>query len=166
MWWWGYCIFVSETYSVIDGVFYDDGVTSPKTATWYNQGNSFTITPDSDGTTVSASTSSLQSMFADANGFSASYKFDSIICIEFDLLQADNTFLFAIMGQNNTSISCTLTQTGHYKIYYDGEKQYKYLDDELIETPSVRTLTPNCAVGFRVNGTGTIKFKNFVIYPI
>ena len=84
-------MYQSETYSVIDGVFYDDGVTSPKTATWYNQGNNFTITPDSSGTTVSASTSSLQSMFADGTGFSASFKFDSVICIEFDLLDKNSS---------------------------------------------------------------------------
>jgi len=159
-------MFQSETYGVIDGTFKDIGTDVPKTATWYNQGNNFTITPDSSGTTVSASTSSLQSMFADSNGFSASFKFDSVICVEFDLISADNTFIFAILGNSNTSITCSVSQTGHYKIYYDGEKQYKYLNGELIETPSVRTLTPNCAVGFRINGTGTIKFKNFVIYPI
>ena len=49
---------VSETYSVWDYLFYDDGITSPKTANWTNYSDRLTVTVDETGTTLARESSS------------------------------------------------------------------------------------------------------------
>ncbi len=154
---------VSEPSSVFDCIWYDDGVTSPKTKQWYNQDNAFSTTIDTNGTLLSCSATALKSFFADANGWNASYKFTAPLCVEVDIESATGSdVVLAIMSNINPTISLTGEST--VKMIWDGSKVEKYVNGVLTGTTQNVTQTP-VAIGFRMS-TGSVKYKNFRIYPI
>ena len=154
---------VSETYEIIDATYYDDGVTSPKTKTWYNQDNAFSVSIDDTGTLLSCSASSLKSFFADGTNWSSSSKFTAPLCVEVDIESVTGSdVVLAILSNVNPTISLTGRST--VKMIWDGSKVEKYIDGVLTGTTQNVTQTP-VAIGFRMT-TGSVKYKNFKIYPI
>ena len=154
---------VSETYAIIDATYYDDGVTSPKTATWYNQDNAFSVSIDDTGTLLSCSATGLKSFFADGTNWSSSSKFTAPLCVEVDIESVTGSdVVLAILSNVNPTISLTGRST--VKMIWDGSKVKKYIDGVLTGTTQNVTQTP-VAIGFRMT-TGSVKYKNFKIYPI
>lgn len=152
----------SETFVVLDATYKDTGTDVPKTATWYNQDNAFTVTPSTDGTLISCSATALESYFADGNSFSTSYKFTAPLCVEVDVESVTGDVTLALMS--NISPTISITRSCHLKMIWDGSKVEKYVDGVLTGTTQNITQTP-VAIGFRMTN-GSLTYKNFVIYPI
>lgn len=149
-------------------MFYDVGVISNHNNNWYNQKKDnqpvFTVTPSSDGTTLSLSETSLYSFFADGTSFIDSYKFNGDFCVEVEIVSnTSNNCYFTIMSNKNPQI--TLNGAGIYKLILNGTTITKYKDGEVIGTTIDVTPQP-VATGFRIENNGTLKYKNFIIYFI
>lgn len=157
----------SETYSILDCNWYDDGVTSPKTVTWWKPSSNFTETIEDTGTTITNSTSSTNHYWV------KNYSQIDIgaFVVEFDLLSyTDDTtprFAFTGTGGGNYIFKTELEapQQCHVKFIVDGTKIACQIDNG---TPNTLATTTNTTfyVGFRLNGEGSIKFKDFKVYPI
>ena len=157
-------IFQSEPYQVLDCQFYDDGVTDPKTVTWYNQDSAFTLTPSSDGTLVSSTTSTNKTMFADGTGYTASKKFAPNTCAEVTIVSNESGTSNTFYAEANSGSSITINGSATLKLVWDGSKIDKYING--VYQSSTQNITGNyIAYGFRVNN-GSFKFKDFMIYPI
>lgn len=158
---------VSRTLPVLDGYWYDDGVTSPKAVTWWKPSSDFSESVDGTGTTITNNTTSTNHYWA------KNYAQIDIgtFAIEFDLLSyTDNSnprFMFSGTGGDNWIFKTELNapQECHVKFIVDGEK-IRYQIDGGTVTDLATTTNTVFYVGFRLNGEGSIKFKNFVIYPI
>ena len=153
----------SETFVVLDATYKDTGTDVPKTATWYNQDNAFTVTPSTDGTLISCSATASKSYFAAGNSFSTSYKFTAPLCVEVDIDSVTGSDTVLVL-MSNISPTITITRSCHLKMIWDGSKVEKYVDGVLIGTTQNVTQTP-VAIGFRMTN-GSLTYKDFCIYPI
>ena len=112
---------------------------------------------------ISCSVTALKSYFADGTGWSASYKFTAPLCVEVDIESVTGSdVVLALMSNINPTIS--ITRSCHLKMIWDGSTVEKYVDGVLTGTTQNVTQTP-VAIGFRMT-TGSLTYKNFVIYPI
>ena len=159
-------MFVSETYSIFDCIFFDDAIEEPPLNTWVING--FTPTYNSNGTTLTST--SYATCFANKKGTGVNpIDWDSPCCIEFDITGLNSTDAGIQIYDNTNNCARTFAQLGitgnnHVKILVESDKIRYFVDG--VE----KTLQQwNVSVGtFRVGlrGTGTITFKNFMIYPI
>ena len=154
---------LQETFVVKDCLFYDDGVTSPKTVTWYNQNSAYTLTPASDGTLVEISQTSSQKLFADGTTYSNSSKYSAPVCAEVEIVSNNgNDNLFVIVANKVPSMALTGGKT--LKMVWDGSTVKKYVDG--VQTGTTNDVTgEKIAIGFSCT-SGSFKFKNLCIYPI
>ena len=157
------CMNLQETYSLCDCIFYDDGVTSPKTVTWYNQNSAYTLTPSTDGTLVEISQTTALKLFADGTTYSNSQKFPPNVCVEVEIVSnTGNDNQFIISANKNPTI--LIDGSAILKMTWDGSTVTKYKDGEIIGTTTGVT-SEKIGVGFNCTN-GSFKFKNFKIYPI
>ena len=157
---------VSETYELYDTLFYDIGTSAPAENTWVMNG--FTPTYSTDGTTITSST--YATCFANKKGTGLNvYDWDSPVCIEFDINGVDSTDAGVQIYDETNNCSRTLAQLGvtgnnHVKIIVESNK-IRYVIDDVEKTSQQFDISIGTfRVGFR--GTGTLTFKNFMIYPI
>ena len=151
---------VSETYSILDALFYDDALTDAKWNTNYADVNTNREIV-SDGTrycnTVIDSTNTW---------FDSTKKYQ----VDFDFsFERDSSSAVSIgFGNNGYNIhnhfSGALTGSGHYKIITDGNTFQFYLDDVVKGTPI--TITGNNGLFFGIYRTASLTFKNLTIIEI
>ena len=159
-------ILSSETYSLIDSLFYQEGTSEPPTNTWVVNG--FTPSYSSDGTTLTSTT--FATCFANLKDTGVNpFDFNSPFAVEIDIVSFNSSNLdFQLYDNTNnaTRSASALGITGgnHLKIVNDGTSVKYYVDG--IEKPSLQYnyAMGTCRVGLRA--TGTVTFKNFMIYPI
>ena len=157
---------VSETYSLLDCQFYQQGTTTPPENTWIL--NKFTPTYGSDGTTLTST--EFATCFANKKGTSTTvFDWDSPVSIEFYITNVTSTNA-DIQIYDNTN-NCTrsfnvlgITGGNQVKILVESDK-IRYFVDGVEKTPQQWNVSVDTfRIGLR--GTGTITFKNFMIYPI
>ena len=166
------CIFVSGTYELIDATFYDIATTGAKNTNWNNYNNRITVSsPDTEGTTLTNSNASNGYYFA--NG-SDPFVFTDYCC-EFDVLSINDAIKW--YHQNNSSNNKDMfridnyytTGTVHFRLECKDGSLKVYTDDTLRTTVS-NTVTGPFEVAFRIDANisnpRSIKYKNFIIYPI
>ena len=156
----------SETYDLMDALFYDAGTSAPPENTWVMSG--FTPSYSTDGTTLTSTT--YATCFANKKGTGLNvYDWDSPVCIEFDINGVDSTDAGVQIYDETNNCSRTLAQLGvtgnnHVKIIVESNK-IRYVIDDVEKTSQQFDISIGTfRVGFR--GTGTLTFKNFMIYPI
>lgn len=161
---------VSEPYTVGDYLFYDDGVTDPKTATWSNYNNRATITIDETGTLISATGSGNIYYMAVKPNETATNKWSSPFTIEFDVVSYNSLghciFGFEDSAEHNYYFSRSgwgITTGSHVKITYDGTTLTLQSDNNTPISETV-SINDNMNIYFRVNNGGTLKYKNFKMY--
>lgn len=157
-------IILQKTYEVYDCLFYDDGVTSPKTVTWYNQDSVFTLTPGSDGTLVESSTTQFKKLFADGTTYSNSSKWLPNTCVEVEIVSSTSGTDNQLYIGSNVNPSITFNGACTLKMTWDGSKVDKYIDG-VYQSTTNNVTSDKIAIGFNLKG-GTFKFKDFKIYPI
>lgn len=156
----------SKTYSVLDGYWYDDGISNPKKVNWYTPSTNFTVQIDSDGTLLTSTSTSPLHYWAN------NYTQISIgaFAIEFDLVSynTNNESGIRLNGTNSHSIyfgEVNCPQNCHFKLIVDGTK-IKYQIDNGVIVDFVTTTNTDFYVGFRFATATDMKYKNFKIYPI
>lgn len=158
-------IIQSEIYEVIDGTFLDRAVTGQKNTNWTNPSSNIQEYIDDTGTLLTNSNTSAMHYWA--NNYS---EFNTGFAVEFDLIEyTDNTLpAFRLIGTNThqlvfKTIGCP--QNSHLKIIVDGTG-IKYQIGNGTITDFVTTTDTAFRMGFRFAGQCSIKYKNFVAYPI
>ena len=171
-------MFQSETYSLFDCEFYDDGVTSTSNGFIFNT-TDIQLEVDTlgkTGTTVTNSSSSTgRTYWANKPGTSGSVDldWDYPISIECDIVSGSNSVAFQFGRQVDSQVaSRTLTQLGvtdggHLKLTYDGTNAKYYVNNS--DTPSATiplSITGLSTVRFYCPAETSFKYKDFMIYPI
>ena len=157
----------SETYSLIDAVFYNSGIGATGDASFYNPSN-IDVDVQSDGTLLTQSASSNALYYANIGTTGDLYDFIPSFCIEFDIISSSGVTAISITEKNGTAkvkqfSALNITSNNHVKITVDGTNVIYKVDNN---TPvSEAYTTTQVRVAFLLN-SASMKFKNFVIYPI
>lgn len=159
----------------MDTQFYDGGVTGNTNNHWYNYGNRLSVSVDNTGTLLTSLNSQYGYYYpiqpsdeiTDAN----SYWFDTFI-MEFDIVSTSSTSNEIVMYNPvdpTTYISISYvgltTSGGHIKIVYDGSN-VKVFANDVLTVNFTKVFNQKFRVGFDVHPNESLKYKNFVIYPI
>lgn len=97
---------------------------------------------------------------------------DKPICIEFDLLEVDGYCLGQIKGTTTSSTlrytGKLLNTTGHHKLILESSNLIWTIDGNSFLNADVSNITKGIFefVFNRTEGDASVKYKNFVIYPI
>ena len=157
---------LSETYVLTDCLFYQAGTSEPPTNTWVLGG--FTPSYDANGTTLTSTT--FATCFANKPGTGANaYDWTGPFAVEFDITNvssSDADIQLYDETYNATRSFNVLGITGacHVKIENTGTSINYYINDVEKTAQQYNYSMGTCRVGLR--GTGTITFKNFMIYQI
>ena len=158
---------VSEPYPVLDCVFYDDGVTDPKTVTWSNSNMTVSIDTN-EGTTLSHT--GYATYFADDSSHTGLYDWSTPFAVEMLIISQSNCDLQIYDGTGNaTRTFAELGITGNNKVkIVNTGSAVKYFVDGVEKTASQVNVSLGASrVGFRTsNNGGNVKYKDFCIYPI
>ncbi|MBQ6220292.1 MAG: hypothetical protein IJJ47_11215 [Methanosphaera sp.] len=161
---------VSDTYEVIDGVFYNSGVGAIGDASFYNP-SSISVDVQSDGTLLTQSASSNALYYANLGSTGDLYDFQSAFCIEFDIVSSSSSssvLAISVTEKNGTPkikqfSALNISSNNHIKVIVDGTNVIYQVDNG---TPvSEAYSTTYVRVAFLLNNA-SFKYKNFVIYPI
>jgi len=154
----------SEPYPVIDGQFFDAGILNdPRNNDTYYTVNC-QYERQSDGTLITPTTSNNGYLMIDETGDTKPFNTD--LCYECDIVSSDHSSNgFFIVGTTNKSFNIPVTTTGyHIKIEVKTTGISVTIDEG---TPTdYPTITGNYDIRFIINKSGTVKFKNAVLYPI
>ena len=154
--------FVSEPSSVLDCEFYDDGITDPKTAIWYNYDNLINVSISNNGTSLTPSQAYVG--YTANNGELFSYPFE----VEFTVV--DNSVTPQIRcsnNQGNISYVNVKLVNGNYKIlvqesgitaFNNGERVTNYGAEWNHEDMNIKL--------YFDSASDRITFKDFKVYPI
>ena len=160
--------FVSETYEVLDTLFYDTGVTGGNTKWAYS--NNFTINRTSDGTEISSTTNN-DIYLVNKDMDSDLYDYDTSFAVEFDLIEIIGNGMVHIKSANSQDASATMSYCGFNsgstcKIIVTPSKCEFYADGVKSRADRDFTITGKCRVGFQLRSDSKIKYQNFKVYPI
>ena len=155
---------ISNDYVLIDGTFYDDGITDPKAVTWNNPSSYVSVTIDNDGTTLSNSSGTRHYWAKNYSQFSGNF------AVEMDILEyVDNTNGgIRITGTNSNFIFKTynVPQHCHLKLIFENGLIKYQINDGAITTYASGITDTSAYVGFRFVGSWSVKYRNFVAYQI
>ena len=168
---------VSETYSIIDGIFYDGGTTgNTNGGFYYNIFSSSDVThsTDSTGTTVQNLTSSLKTLrvkFAN----STELQFPNQCKIEFDCLGITGNVSLQVWKSNTSgdyrgidldNALGGLSQA-HMSLELTGSNAiFKVNDTVKLDTSFSFVSSGNMSIRFLLEDNCSFKYKDFVVYPI
>jgi len=156
--------FQTEIYEVFDCLVYDSGVTG-STASWYESTTIGTMTLSDGRTLANSESGNYQVFLKKASTDTGVYLYDPSFAVEFDVTAITGTVRFQIYSNSTSNGSnWDFSQTGHYKITYDGTTVKKYYNNTLFD--SVSATIGTARVGFIVEQNESVTFKNFMIYPI
>lgn len=157
---------VSGTLNVWDYLFYDDGITTPKTANWTNYSDRLTVSVDETGTTLARDASSGAGYYLTPSAYSTPF------AIEFEIIaisnKTSNGIDFAVNGSDNnkTFNALNISSGDTVKITYDGETIRAYRNGSTTPYELALDLTEDITIAFVVAPNQSIKFKNFRMYSI
>lgn len=163
---------VSETFVVYDCIFKDIGTTSSSNNRWQNLQQTLTISVESDGTLVSNDSNAFGVRYADKDESGSSiYDFTVPFCVEFDCVSISGEGMVYIYDGTNTKelrswSSLQLTNNSHLKVIVSNQDVRYYINNNATPIITSSNQLGNSSVGLRVNPNASIKYKNFMIYPI
>lgn len=158
------CIFQSEIYSAIDAIFKDMGTDSDYTAWSYT--NNASISRASETTITQTSTENMANMY---QTLSVTDQF----CVEFDVNAVYESSFTLVSFRQGSSSKLNLGVNGllggsddwhHIKLSVNGSV-VSVNRDGVDLSPQSLSDTIN-RIYLQVGNGGTVKYKNFVIYPI
>ena len=152
---------LTKTYVIIDGLFKDTATSSDYNPNWSNLNNRFTVSRDDTGTLLT-STGAWSQWYANNNA-----TFSAPLCVEFEVVSFTETPVIRFRN-NNANSPFMISETGHYKIVFDessidvivnGVSKQHWIPVSILELPF--------AVFFECSDANeSVKYRNFVIYPI
>ena len=155
---------VSVPCSVWDYLFYDDGITSPKTANWTNYQDRITVSVDETGTTLLRDASSSTGYYLTPSAYATPF------IMEFEMVAISNKNTcgidFAVSGSDNNKTFNNLVINAGDTIYltYDGETIRTYRNGSTTPNELALSVSGNIDIGFYIAPNESIKFKNLKIY--
>lgn len=169
------CLFLQETYEVLDTLLYDKATTGHKSTNWHTQNGTLQITTDDNGTSLENTGTGSASYVANLpstspSGYDAEWEVP--FCIEFDIVDCtDLSKCYLQVSANNSSpYTPALNANGsvigsHQKIECRASGYTIYID---YRTPVVldRPINDLASIRFAISQGETLKYKNFKIYPI
>lgn len=146
---------VSETYEVLDTIFYDKGLegTGNHNDNWYGL-SGVTCVRDGEGTTISKT--------ASGNAYITSKNqtyYDVPLAVEFEVISVSNVRLLmedtTIVGLSDNDVVKVTVKDGYVTIYKNGTPQ----------TPVAKSFSQTL-ISWQMVGASSLKYKNFRVYPI
>ena len=154
--------FVSETFSVLDALMYDEG-TSDKSSDWSL--SSVTYTVASDGILLDNQSGANRWSIPKVNGSASGYiTSGEDYCMEVDIKNNNATQISLIIGGASTDVKNNVSTSDwtHIKFYTDGNTLYVQINDG---TPTSKSISySNSYVQFRVGNGESYYFKNLKLY--
>ena len=161
------CIFVSETYELIDASFYDKGTDTEYNTGWSNPSNNTTVTRSSTETTLIQTTSG-------TTGFYQTNIVDNPLpnqcTIEFDVNLSSTGEVMSFRADSTVVNWITLSE---YSLAADTWHHFKFEINGTTVKPTINNVAKSTETwtntvnrfAFRLNSQElTIKYKNFVVY--
>lgn len=160
---------ISEPLTVIDGKFFDSGIRTSKYARWRNNSSSVRETFATDGTLLKQATSGTDGWYlastGSGDGWDDTQNWTPSFAVEFTIVDMTDGARLRISSEYGNLYS--LYNVGdRVKIIYDGSyvDYYKVGSETRLKHAQLNSST--VSIGFSLTNGGTIKFKDFVIYPI
>ena len=154
---------VSGTYSVIDATFRDGATGTDYNSKIVNHANILQYDRQEDGTLLTAPTSRGYWIFNQTS--SSEYPLSENFCIECDIVSVTSGVKLNLVNgvwaywdfgnESNLHIKIECTDTEQV-ITVNGHEEYRHL----------HTYSENTSVRFQVDQNASVKYKNFIIYPI
>ena len=151
-------MFQSETYELLDAIFYDVGTGSTPNTNWYNYG-SLSVGSDDTGTTVSKSATGNGYYVANQNNTS-DYVFNAPFCCEFEIVSVSSARFQ--LAHNNQNIALANGDKIKFTIK-DGK--FTLTKNDVVSTP-VNVSETTEQLRFQMMGVSSVKYKDFKVYPI
>ena len=170
----------SEIYELIDAIWFDEATTGHENSNlWIN--SNLTKTASSTGTLIENTSSSNYFFGLNKPGATPSGEYDlydwteESFAVEMDVVNFDGNVIFQIIDQSNTHLfqrpfegmlGASATNK-HLKIVANGTDVRCYVDG--VENTSMKVITnftTNYRIVVKMDGEGSIKFKNLVYYPV
>ena len=162
---------VSETYSIIDALFYCQGTTGNVNSNWVAE-SGLTSNPDTEGNLLENSTSSGKYYASNLPNSSTSElkDFTAPLCIEFNCISNTGAriYLNSSTGGSNIDRNITSYITGNNKVkMIVRENNYDLIIDGEVKLSNVsHSLVAPFGIRFVVNSNCSLKYKDFRIYPV
>lgn len=162
----------SEPYPVLDTLFYDKALsgTGNHNDNWLNT-YSASVTRGDDGTTISKE--SYAAYFADNPSISAEYDWTAPFAVEVFIVstngQANNMQIYDLVNNSNGTLffsGLNITGNNTLKVVCNGSTIKVYVDGVEKPNAQVTATFDKCRCGLVLGTGGTIKYKDFKIYPI
>ena len=166
-----YGTLVSETYEIIDALFYCQGTTGNVNSNWVAE-TGLTSTPDAEGNLLSNSTTGGKYYASNLPNSSTSElrDFTAPLCIEFTAISGDGVRLFLNTSTGGSNIDKNITSyiTGNNKVkMIVRENDYDLIVDGEVKLSNVsHSLVAPFGIRFVVNSNCSLKYKDFRIYPV
>ena len=164
-------IIQSETYGVIDAIVYDKAYPTSddyNSDMWFGSPN-WTINTDENGTTISTGTNTGYRLYTASSSGTSPYKdFTEDFAVEFIFIEYTGTVIMRV--GNDTSkdkylSSLGLTSGDVVKLEVSSSNIKYYVNGEEIVAQRETYQSGASFFSFRIN-TGSLKYKDFKIYPI
>ena len=162
--------FVSETYEVLDCVFYEDGTTGTPNTYW-SADTGLNVTPSSNGILLENTTSSGKVYAINLPDVETSsiFDFNLPLVVEFDVISTTGIrfFINSSTGGTNLDKNFTSSITGNNKVkFIIRNNSYDLIIDNGTPTTTNCNLVNPIGIRFVVVANCNFQFKNFKIYPI
>lgn len=154
-------MFQSETYEVLDTLFYDKAVTGQKNSNWSLIRLDTPVT-DETGTLLTANGNYAHYVVVNTN-----QRFSVPVAVEFDVLETSYSSSKPSLNivDNGFDNKSNLDSNSHYKFEIDSTGFKCYKNGTYIST--VTGNLSNVRISLYIPSTGaTLKYTNFMIYPI
>ena len=161
---------VSETYEVLDCVFYEDGTTGTPNTYW-SADTGLNVTPSSNGILLENTTSSGKVYAINLPDVETSsiFDFNLPLVVEFDVISTTGIrfFINSSTGGTNLDKNFTSSITGNNKVkFIIRNNSYDLIIDNGTPTTTNCNLVNPIGIRFVVVANCNFQFKNFKIYPI
>ena len=165
---------VSEPYELIDAEWIYAGTDNTQASSWYNYNSLIAISYDDNGTTATTDGATTRYLYYNDSTVTTEkvgnfYAIPKNYMIEFDVTDITGSVSVYALDSSNTPKSKDLSETGHYKVIFNGEKLIVYKDGVEITDPSHPLTLSGNYIQFRFGFNATdesITFRDFIVYPI
>lgn len=164
-------IIQSETYSIIDAFFKNVGIGTDDNTNYYNPSSRVTVSVDATGKTLTQNGGTTGQYYAIPIGTTPSSSSDSSFDVdfvaEFDLVSFNEKTAYLRCGdfyRSFRNLGCTGGEHIRYEIKNGSQKIF--VDNSEVPSYSGSYEMSNSNVFFTVGTDASMKFKNFIIYPI
>ena len=160
----------SETFVVLDTLFYEDGTTGTPNPNWVKNGGNFDVTPSTDGITISNNFTWAVYYRANLGDTSTTRDYTLPVCVEFDFLESSDNSKWYLQFDDGSDMSIRgdiiqVTNDCHVTIRATSTDTFIKVDNGTERALGYAVASPT-GVALRLQGGASLKFKDFKIYPI